>query len=87
MNESIEDLLVRLAQNDYMIDGHYLSDGRALLLAASKVKQLLDLTCILACCTTSDESLGDGADMSDIDASNTMAMDALIVRARSALEG
>lgn len=39
----------------------------------------------VAACVTSDESVADGADMASIDESNTMAMDALIVRARDLL--
>ena len=40
MSESYQDALVRIAQNDYMIDGHYLEDGHALLAAVDYINAL-----------------------------------------------
>lgn len=40
MSESIPELLTRIAQNDYMIDQHFLPDGQALLDAAERIREL-----------------------------------------------
>ena len=40
MEESMSDSLVRIAQNDYMIDGHYLDDGKLLLVIAQHLAKL-----------------------------------------------
>lgn len=40
MTESYQDALVRIAQNDYMIDNHYLDDGHRLIGAAYYINAL-----------------------------------------------
>jgi hypothetical protein len=37
-NFDVSEELIRIAQNDYMIDGNYLPDGKLLIFAAKKLK-------------------------------------------------
>lgn len=45
MNDAeLADYLIAIAQNDYMIDDHFVETGQALILAAARLRRLEDVT-------------------------------------------